>query len=215
GWITWNADVYDTGAFRVPPPEGAEAPPLPPPPSVEWVTQAATEPALSDAALTWLAERADRPAGAHPGLSHDDLHAIVHHPVHGADVDVTAALLHPEAVYLDPLFGDFTGRDAIHAWLADVMPKVGRVRFDTIGPTLFNGSCSAVEWVQMGVSADGDALPMMRGTSVRRFVDGWITYAADYFDTAVLADPAVAIAGRAAGSTLGPDDIARYRSPVG
>jgi hypothetical protein len=67
----------------------------------------------------------------------------------------------------------------------------------------------------MGVSADGDALPMMRGTSVRRFVDGWITYAADYFDTAVLADPAVAIAGRAAGSTLGPDDIARYRSPVG
>jgi hypothetical protein len=52
---------------------------------------------------------------------------------------------------------------------------------------------------------------MFRGTSVRRFVDGWIVYAADYFDTAPLADPAISGAGLAAGSTLTAADIARHR----
>jgi hypothetical protein len=211
GWITWNADVYDTGPFRVPPPEGAEAPELPAPPDTEWHTTAPVAPELGATALAWLEER---PAdGSTPsGLSHDDIDAIVHHPVHGADPEIVTALMHPDATYLDPLFGEFTGRTAIRAWLGDVMPKVGNVRFDTIGPTLFNGSCSAVEWVQMGIGPNGVAHPMMRGTSVRRYADGWLTYAADYFDTAMLADPRIVDAGRIAGSTLTAADLARYRS---
>jgi hypothetical protein len=211
GWIVWNADVYDTGPFRMPPPEGTDAAPLPDPPTIAWQTTPPSTPTLSDAAVAWLADR-PVPGDLPCGLSHADMHAIVHHPVHGADVDVVTSLMHPDATYLDPLFGDFNGREAIRSWLADVMAKIGAVRFDEVGPCLFNGSCSVQEWVQVAVGADGTTHPMMRGTSVRRYADGWITYCADYFDTAVLTDAAVVTAASIAGSTLGPADIARYRS---
>ncbi|MGI9624266.1 MAG: nuclear transport factor 2 family protein [Acidimicrobiales bacterium] len=212
GWITWNADVYDTGAFRRPPDDAADAPPLPPPPDTEWRTVAPEATALSDAAERWLATTASSDSEDGPGLEHADLHAIAHHPELGADTELVAALMHPtESVYLDPLFGDFRGRDEIRAWLGDIMAKTGTLRFDPVGPALFNGSCSVQEWVQMGVDSNGEAMPMVRGTSVRRYADGAITYAADYFDTAALADPAVQRAAYAAGATLTADDIARYR----
>jgi hypothetical protein len=214
GWITWNADVYDTGAFRVPPPEGTEAPPLPDPPHTTWATTPPSPPELSAAAQAWLAGRNPGGPNDHPDLSHADLYAIAHHPQHGEDVDIVADLMHPtDSIYLDPLFGDFTGQAAIRSWLRDIMPKVGKIRFDHVGPTLFNGSCSVQEWVQVAVGHDGAIEPMMRGTSVRRYADGWITYAADYFDTAVLNDPAILRAATTAGSTLTPADIARYRHP--
>jgi hypothetical protein len=183
GWITWNADVYDTGPFRVPPPEGVEAPPLPAPPSVRWDADPPREPTLSDDARAWLEALPGRPDGAHPGLTHDDLDALVRHPVHGSDPRVLAALLHPEVTYLDPRSGDLAGRDAVRARLAEAVPTIGGAGADRIGPALVNGSCSAWEWVH----AEG-AVPL-RGTSVRRFADGWLAYAADYFDTAVRSDP--------------------------
>lgn len=217
GWISWNADVYDTGPFRVPPPEGTEALPLPDPPPLDWVSRPAEAPTLSTAASEWVGQvRRSTPDTAptptEAGLSHDDLHAIIEHPDHTSDPEVLSAVMHPEARYLDPLFGDFHGRDAIRSWLRDVLPKIGRVRFDPIGPVLFNGSCAAFEWVQMAIGTDGEVLPMMRGTSVRRFEDGWVMYLADYFDTATLADPSVLQAAAAAGSTLRSSDIARYRT---
>ena len=52
---------------------------------------------------------------------------------------------------------------------------------------------------------------MLRGTSVRRYADGWVVYAADYFDTACLALPAFREAARAAGGTLTTGDIERFR----
>lgn len=211
GWIIWNADVYDTGPFRVPPPDGTEAAALPEPPTVAWQTTPPSTPTLSDAAAAWLADRT-APGDTPSGLSHTDIHAIVHHPVHGADVDAITSLMHPDAIYLDPLFGDFSGREEIRSWLTDVMAKIGTVRFDEVGPCLFNGACSVQEWVQVAVAADGTTHPMMRGTSVRRYADGWITYCADYFDTAVLADAGVVAAATVAGSTLGPADIASYRN---
>lgn len=212
GWIVWNADVYDTGAFRTPPSDEQAAPALPEPPDTAWEASPPQAPVLSDAAARWIDTRTAGSGTARPGLSHGDIHAITHHPVHGADMDLVADLMHPtDSVYLDPLFGDFAGQDDIRGWLTDVMPKAGNLRFDTIGPTLFNGSCSVQEWVQMAVGPDGQATPMMRGTSVRRYTDGWITYAADYFDTAVLADPSVQEAGRTSGATLTAADVARYR----
>ena len=119
--------------------------------------------------------------------------------------------LHPDVVYHDPLFGTFEGADAVRRWLDDVMPKIGNVRHDVIGPVLVNDTCVVREWMQIAVGADGATIPMFRGTSVHRFADGALIYAADYFDTAELADPAVRTGSRAAGSTLTAADIARYR----
>lgn len=169
GWITWNADVYDTGAFRQPGPDGESAP-LPPPPRTAWE---------STPAEPW---------------------------------EDVLENLHPDVVYHDPLFGTFEGADAVRAWLDDVMPKIGNVRHDVIGPVLVNDGCTVREWVQVAVGDDGTTMPMFRGTSVHRFADGALIYAADYFDTAELADPAVLAGSRLAGSTLTAADIDRYRS---
>ena len=64
----------------------------------------------------------------------------------------------------------------------------------------------------MAVLPDGSRVMMLRGTSVRRFADGWLTYAADYFDTAPLSDPEILAASKAAGSTVTAADVARYRT---
>jgi limonene-1,2-epoxide hydrolase len=129
-------------------------------------------------------------------------------------VEEMCAEFHPtDSVYHDPLFGEFHGRDAIHAWLSDVMPKLGRVAFDPIGPALDDGRVYVHEFLQHAVVSESERVPVVRGTSVRRRDDaGRIVYAADYFDTASMADPAVAAASRAAGATISPDDVERYRS---
>jgi hypothetical protein len=216
GWITWNVDVYDTGPFRTPPDPDAETPDLPPWPRTEWATSQRTgEGHLSAAARRWLDDRPSDgdTATAPSGLDHADLFDIVHHPEIGHEWNLVADLMHPtDCIYIDPLFGEFRGQADIRNWLDDVMPKVGSVRFDAIGPVLFNGAASVQEFVQMAVRPDGTAVPMVRGTSVRRFADGWIVYAADYFDTAPLADPDIQAASLAAGSTLTVDDILRYRA---
>lgn len=212
GWITWNADVYDTGAFRVPGPDGS-APDLPDWPRTEWQVVEAHPPAeLSDAAKAWLDAGPDVDSDAPTGLSNADVHHLQHHPDAGYDMDVLSALMHPtDSVYLDPLFGDFAGRQDIHTWLTGIMTKIGDIRFDPVGPILFDGTTSVEERLQVAVQPDGTRVPMIRGTSVRRIADGWITYAADYFDTAPLADPSIVAAGVAAGSTITAEDIARHR----
>ena len=69
-----------------------------------------------------------------------------------------------------------------------------------------------LEWKQMAIAPDGTRTMMLRGTSVRRCRDGWVVYAADYFDTAPLADPDIQAAGIASGATITADDIIKYRS---
>ena len=69
------------------------------------------------------------------------------------------------------------------------MPRLGGVGVEPVGPLLFDGTTAVQEWVQEGA---------VRGTSVRRFADGWLTYAADYFDTAV--PPATATSFQGVGS---------------
>jgi hypothetical protein len=118
-----------------------------------------------------------------------------------------------DSVYHDPIFGEVRGRDAIRAWLTDIMGKVGDVVFEPLGPLLDDGGSSVQEWQQMAIQPDGRRVFMTRGTSVRRRDDdGLITYAADYFDTASLLDPEVQAAAVAAGSTITPEDIARHRT---
>ncbi len=224
GWITWACDVYDTGSFRQPPPPeaGVDAPALPPWPRVEWVTDGTVVPApLSPAAREWISSRTtarlvDRSGpdlAGPPGLSHQEMHEILNDPVTGTDFHLMSDMFHPmQSVYIDPLFGEFRGQTAIRAWITDVMAKVGNLAFEPVGPVLFDGTTSVQEWKQMAVLPDASRVMMLRGTSVRRFADGWLVYAADYFDTAPLGDPEIQAASVAAGSTITLDDIVKHRT---
>ena len=229
GWITWACDVYDTAAFRQPPPpEMANVagmpteppPPLPPWPRVEWSTDTSVVPApLSEAASAWVARRRPTRGGEPPsvvdvasGLSHADIHDLTHDPDTGYDFDLMSDLFHPtDSVYIDPLFGEFRGQAAIRSWLTDIMPRAGTLAFEPLGQALFDGTTSVLEWKQMAVAPDGTRTMMLRGTSVRRYADGWVVYAADYFDTAPLADADIQAAGLASGATITAADILRYR----
>jgi len=190
---------------------------------VEWATDTAViSGPLSPAARQWVDSRTaaravegsaasvvDQPSG----LSHGEVHEILNDPLTGTDFHLMSDLFHPtESVYLDPLFGEFRGQRAIRSWITDVMAKVGNLAFEPVGPVLFDGDTSVQEWKQMAVLPDGGRVMMLRGTSVRRFSDGWIVYAADYFDTAPLADPEIQAASLAAGSTITLEDIMRHRT---
>jgi hypothetical protein len=182
GWITWACDVYDTGPFRQPPPPEMEieAAPLPDWPRVDWpIRRGVQPPASSDRANAWAARVVDRSevTDQPSGLGHDELLAVLANPTTAADVERTSLLFHPtDSLYLDPLVGELTGQAAIRAGLAGSAPKLGGVGVEPVGPLLFNGTTAVQEWMQGS----------LRGTSVRRFADGWVTYAADYFDTAAL-----------------------------
>lgn len=184
GWITWACDVYDTAVFRQsPPPEmEIEVAPLPDCPQVDWrVREGATALALSERANDWAAGTgapvegsvADRPSG----LDHDEMLALLTNSATAVDLDRMASLFHPtESKYLDPLVGEFSGQASIRAGLSGAVPRLGGAGVEPVGPLLFDGTTSVQEWIQ----------GPLRGTSVRRFADGWLTYAADYFDTTAI-----------------------------
>ncbi len=223
GWITWACDVYDTGPFRQPPPPelAIEAAPLPSWPRVEWITDQSVVPApLSTAAREWVASRrtpeSPRAAAEPSGLSHADLVAITNHHDTATDFDLFSDMCHPtDSVYIDPLFGEFRGQAAIRTWITDVMAKVGDFAHEALGPLLFDGTTSVQEWKQMAIQPDGTRVMVMRGTSVRKFADGWLVYAADYFDTAPLGDAEIVAASHAAGSTITGADMAKHRAAGG
>ena len=159
-----------------------EAAPLPPYPQVDWpVHEGATALALSARANDWASGAgvlvegdavADRPSG----LDHDEMLAVLTNPSTAGDVERTSTLFHPtESQYFDPIVGELSGQASIRAGLAGVSPRLGGAGVEPVGPLLFDGTTAVQEWVRGAV----------RGTSVRRFADGWLTYAADYFDTAV------------------------------
>ena len=184
GWITWACDVYDTAAFRQPPPPEMEieTAPLPDCPQVDWrVHEGATALQLSTRANDWAAgigapvegSVADRPSG----LDHDEMLAVLTNSATAVDLDRMATLFHPtESTYLDPLVGEVSGQASIRAALSGSPPRLGGAGVEPVGPLLFDGTIAVQEWIQ----------GTLRGASVRRFADGWMTYAADYFDTAAL-----------------------------
>ncbi len=185
GWITWACDVYDTAAFRLPPPpemaiEGA--PPLPDCPQVDWpVLRGATALELSELANAWASGAGPLTEGSvvdHPSeLAHDEMLAVLTNPATASNLEHTASLFHPtDSLYIDPLLGELSGQASIRAALSGQTPRLGGQGVDPVGPLLFDGTTAVQEWVH----------GTLRGTSVRRFADGWVTYAADYFDTAAL-----------------------------
>ncbi len=175
GWVTWNADVYDTAPMRQPPGDDADAAAaLPEPPQTPWETSPMVGPQPSDALTAWL----ERPAAERGPLDHADIHAIMVTPELGLDVDVVGSLFHPTDSHLHEPADVFVGADAIGIHLRERQASRSDLNLELVGPALFNGSCTAFEWVATAGSRS------VRGTSVCRYADGLITYAADYYDTA-------------------------------
>ena len=219
-WIDYAADYYDTGPLRRAAAKSGRLLPAVPKGGPEVRDDRPVAP-LSEAATSWLANRrALRAAGgwdvattvAQPsGLSVHDMHAIMNDRSTERDFDIICDLMHPTAsLYVDPIFGHFRGQAVIRQWLTDIMGKVGKATYLPLGTALLSGGISFQEWQQVAPLPDGREIPMTRGASVRRFEGGWMTYAADYFDTAPMLDPEVQAASKAAGSTVTIEDVLRY-----
>ena len=133
--------------------------------------------------------------------------------VREVDFEADCRRFHPtDSEYHDPIFGTFRGRAEITAWLLDVMPKCGDIVFEPLGPVFDDGEVFVQEWMQKAIIHGGERVEMTRGTSVRRYRDGAVIYAADYFDTAPLSKPDVLAAAAGCGSTLSLDDVMRWRN---
>ncbi len=90
------------------------------------------------------------------------------------------------SVYYDAIYGAFDGQVAIRNWLIPTMATIDFIEFVPTGePALFDdglGGTSLDEWQMVAVIGD-DRMPLSRGVSVRRYRDGWITWACDVYDT--------------------------------
>jgi limonene-1,2-epoxide hydrolase len=164
-------------------------------------------------------------------MDHRELHRIINDRSTGdAFFEIFCDHLHPtDSVYIDPIFGRFEGREAIRAWLVPVMKKVGDVSFDAIEPAFFapgegaetetrhlgHGAVDSSfdEWMLSMHLPDGSTIPVVRGCSVRKFRDGYIVYACDYFDTHPLRSAEVQDISAQAGSTVSADDVTASQVP--
>jgi len=226
GWIRDAVDFFDTGPIRAG--LAAEAakgkrvarlPDWPRVPTTVWQREPSKP--LSPAASHWLQQRSAVPRKANEealntrssGLSNRDLHQVIFESGRSTDFYTQVSdLMHPTAsVYIDPIFGEVKGQKAIREWLADIMPKTGNIEFELLQKPVFDDDMSYSEWRQVAVQPDGTRVVMTRGSSIRRYREGWIVYAVDYFDTAPFLDPAIQAASAAAGSTITLEDILRYR----
>ena len=97
------------------------------------------------------------------------------------------ALFHPtESVYIDPFFGELKGQDKIRTWFTSVMSEARRVAFDVLFDPTLCGDTVVVESLMKAVNSDGTATALARFCHVERYRNGWIVYAADYYDTHLL-----------------------------
>lgn len=90
------------------------------------------------------------------------------------------------SIYFDAIYGAFDGQSAIRNWLLPTMATIDFIEFVPTAPhALFDdgvGGSSVDEWQMFAVFGD-DKIPLSRGVSVRRYRDGWITWACDVYDT--------------------------------
>jgi len=90
------------------------------------------------------------------------------------------------SIYYDAIYGAFEGQHAIRNWLIPTMATIDFIEFVPTAPhALFDdgsGQTSLDEWEMIAVFGE-DRMPLSRGVSVRRYRDGWITWACDVYDT--------------------------------
>lgn len=122
------------------------------------------------------------------GLDHRDIHSIINDRGLGERFfDIHCDFLHPaDSRYVDPIFGAVFGQRDIRAWLVPTMTGAGAVSFDAVFPAEFlddgEGGTSIDQWRL--AAYDGEQwVDVTDGISVRRYRDGWITDAVDYFNT--------------------------------
>lgn len=127
--------------------------------------------------------------GTPSGLSHRDIHSVINDRSLGERFfEVHSDMLDPEkSVYIDPFFGDLHGQRAIRAWLVPIMSGQGSgASFDPVFPAVFlddgEGGTSIDEW-ELTQPVNGKWEKIVRGVSVRRYRDGWVRDAVDFFDT--------------------------------
>ena len=140
-----------------------------------------------DAYVTEMAATAydvDRIVTTPSGLDAEGMLAALTDPRMGRlGIPLMADLMAPEgSLYFDAIFGAFYGQTAIRNWLEPAMAEIEFVDFVPTSPgVLFddgNGGTSLDEW-NMGANVGDMAIPLSRGASVRRYRDGWITWACE------------------------------------
>jgi hypothetical protein len=90
------------------------------------------------------------------------------------------------SIYYDAIYGAFDGQAAVRNWLIPTMSSIDFIEFVPTAPhALIDdglGGTSIDEWQMWAVFGD-DRMPLPKGVSVRRYRDGWITWACDVYDT--------------------------------
>ncbi len=136
----------------------------------------------------------DRLVTSPSGLTPEGMiEAISHSDVGRLGIPMMADFMAPEgSMYYDAIFGAFLGQLAIRQWLVPAMAEIEFIDFVPMAePLMFDdghGGTSLDEW-QMVMNLDGQKIPLSRGVSVRRYRDGWITWACDVYDTAAFRQP--------------------------
>lgn len=222
GWITYASDHFNTLPSRMAAQAKGKAMPLLPEfKSLKRYT--GPMPELSPHArevfeqreTVWkqaAAKRNSIPTFVDSNLTNRELFELAYNEV-GHRWELVGDVMHPtDSEYHDPIFGVISGQDNIRAWMIDIMGKAGNVMFEPLGPPLFDGETSFEETRQMAIQPNGEKVFMVRGASIRRYLNGYAVYAQDYFDVAPMLDPAVHAASLAAGSVITPADIEKYRN---
>lgn len=133
------------------------------------------------------------------GLSPEDMMKALSHPAVGsAGIHLMADFMHPtDSRYFDAIYGSFYGQQNIRGWLVPTMSEISFIEFvPTSEPEFFDdgeGITTVDEWqmfADMQAMGLGEGkMPMSRGVSVRRYRDGWITWACDVYDTGSFRTP--------------------------
>ena len=137
----------------------------------------------------------DRVVTSPSGLSGEEMIQAISHPDLGRlGIPLMADFMAPEgSLYYDAIFGAFHGQLAIRQWLVPAMAEIEFIDFVPMSDSVMfddgEGGTSLDEW-QMVMNLDGQKIPLSRGVSVRRYRDGWITWACDVYDTAAFRQPA-------------------------
>ena len=146
------------------------------------------------AEMTGKAMDLDRLVTEPSGLDTAEMMAAFAHPDLGRlGITLMADFMAPEgSIYYDAIFGAYMGQHAIRGWLVPAMADIEFIDFAPMAESVTfddgEGGTTLDEW-QMIMNLGETKIPLSRGVSVRRYRDGWITWACDVYDTAAFRQP--------------------------